>query len=296
MRFLLLAAMLMTEAPALTEPTAASPSSDAPAKSSLSDIVAKLDAGGRVELDRLGLVIERDTFTFEGETVEAVITRPSGAERSPGLVLVAGHMRSATDLLPQAVRFARAGFASIAVSQPGYGRSTGTADFAGPRTFAALHSATERFASRPFVDPERLGIYGYSRGALAAAELAARTDFFKASVLGGGIYDFRSAYEQIGLAGIKGNMDAEAGKSAEALAFRSPINDMAGLDGPVLIIHGEEDANAPLAQAKALDAKLTALQRDHQLLIIPAADHGLSMDAIIGPATRFFSEQLLKKP
>lgn len=296
MRFLLLAASLMTQAQTLPEPTSESRPPAARAVSSLSDIVAKLDAAGRVELDRLGLVIERDTFTYEGETVEAVITRPSGTERSPGLVLVPGHMRSATDLLPQAVRFARAGFASIAVSQPGYGRSTGTADFAGPKTFAVLRAATERFASGPFVDPERLGIYGYSRGALAAAELASRTDFFKASVLGGGIYDFRSAYEQIGLAGIKANMDAEAGRSEEALAFRSPINDMAGLDGPVLIVHGEEDANAPLAQAKALDSKLTALQRDHQLLIIPAAAHGLSMDAIIGPATSFFSEQLLKKP
>lgn len=296
MRFLLLAASLMTQAQTLPEPTSESRPPAARAVSSLSDIVAKLDAAGRVELDRLGLVIERDTFTYEGETVEAVITRPSGTERSPGLVLVPGHMRSATDLLPQAVRFARAGFASIAVSQPGYGRSTGTADFAGPKTFAVLRAATERFASGPFVDPERLGIYGYSRGALVAAELASRTDFFKASVLGGGIYDFRSAYEQIGLAGIKANMDAEAGRSEEALAFRSPINDMAGLDGPVLIVHGEEDANAPLAQAKALDSKLTALQRDHQLLIIPAAAHGLSMDAIIGPATSFFSEQLLKKP
>ena len=227
--------------------------------------------------------------------VEAVVTRPAGTAPHPGLLLVPGHTRTAIDMLPLSVRFARAGFATIAVSQPGYGGSTGPADFAGPRTFAALRAAAERFAREPYVDAAHMGIYGYSRGALAAAELAARTDLFKAAVLGGGIYDFRAAYDQVSLAGIRANMASEAGLGDAAVRFRSPILDMAGLDGPVLIIHAAEDGNAPPAQAMMLDARLTALGRAHELLMIPGRDHALSVADIVVPATAFFTRNLIER-
>lgn len=256
------------------------------------DLKAEIERNGRVELPSMGLVAERFDFDFDGGRIEALLVRPASSNPRPGLVLVPGHSRTAFDMLPMAVRFARAGFATVAVSQPGYGGSSGPADFAGPRTFAAIQAAAERFARQPFVDPSRLGIYGYSRGALAAASLAARTDLFKASVFGGGIYDFRTAYDQVGLAGIRANMEAEAGLSDEAVRARSPIHDMAGLDGPVLIIHGDQDSNAPPAQARALDERLTALGREHQLILVPGGGHGLSLSDVALPAIEFFTRIL----
>lgn len=267
----------------------------APARMQASDIEAQLDKAGKVELPGMGLVIERADFELAGSSVEAIITRPAADGKRAGLLLIAGHSRKAADLLPQMVRLARAGFATMAVSQPGYGKSTGPADFAGPRTFAALKTAAERFAGAPFVDADRMGVYGYSRGALAAAELAARTDLFKASVLGGGIYDFKSAHDQVALPGIKANMEAEAGLDDEAVKFRSPIEDVAGLDGPVLIVHGAEDRNAPLAQARALADRLKSVGREHELIVIPGRDHALSMADIILPAIEFFKRHLAAK-
>ena len=266
-----------------------------PAALTSADIAARLHATGRVELAGGQILIERYDFSHDGVPVEAVIVRPAGDARRPGLLLIPGHSRTAIDMLPASVRFARAGFATLAVSQPGYGGSAGPPDFAGPRTFAVLRDAAERFAREPYVDAARLGVYGYSRGALAAAELAARTDLFHASVFGGGIYDFRAAYAQVSLPGIRANMAAEAGLGAAAVRFRSPIRDMAGLDGPVLIVHGADDANAPPAQARALDARLTALHREHELLILPGRDHGLQVADIIGPATAFFTRYLTGK-
>lgn len=176
------------------------------------DVVAQLREQGRVTLAGGQVIVERYDFQWQGANVEAVVTRPAAAAgRVPGLLLIPGHGRTAVDMLPQAVRFARAGFASVAVSQPGYGGSAGPADFAGPRTFEVLQAAAERFAAEPFVDPRRLGIYGYSRGALAAAELATRTDLFRASVVGGGIYDFRAAYDQIELEGIRAKHGGRGG-------------------------------------------------------------------------------------
>jgi dipeptidyl aminopeptidase/acylaminoacyl peptidase len=278
---------------ALLAPAAASAQPPAPLQAA--DIAARLRESGRVEIAGGQILIERYDFDRDGAHVEAVVTRPAGAAPYPGLLLVPGHTRTAIDMLPLSVRFARAGFATVAASQPGYGGSTGPTDFAGPRTFAALREAAERFAREPWVDAAHLGIYGYSRGALAAAELAARTDLFRAAVLGGGIYDFRTAYDQVALPGIRENMAAEAGLSDEAVRFRSPIRDMEGLDGPVLIIHGAEDGNAPPAQARALDARLTALGREHELLILPGRDHGLPVADIVVPATAFFTRHLIER-
>lgn len=258
----------------------------------IADIQAQLENSGKVELVASGVLIERANFEHQGSQVEAIVVRPATAGTKAALLLVPGHSRTAIDMLPQAIRFARAGFATIAVTQPGYGGSTGPADFVGPTTFAVLEAAAKRFAAESYVDPARMGVYGYSRGALAAAELAARTDLFHAAVLGGGIYDFQAAYDQIGLAGIKANMEAEAGLDPDAVRFRSPIHDMDGLDGPVLIIHGTEDANAPPAQATALADRLKALGREHQLILVPGKDHALGMTDIVLPAVEFFRRHL----
>lgn len=263
-----------------------------PQRLQLDEIKTRIEQQGRVELPASGLVIERAGFENGGATVEAVVTRPSGEGRHPALLLIPGHARTAFDMLPQAIRFARAGFATMAVSQPGYGGSTGPADFVGPRTFAALEAAAGRLAAAPYADPARLGVYGYSRGALAAAQLATRTDFFKASVLGGGIYDFRAAYDQVQIEGIKANMAAEAGLGADAVRFRSPIEDVKGLDGPVLIVHGAEDANAPPAQATALAERLRREGVEHELVIVPGKGHALGMDDVVTPAAAFFARHL----
>jgi len=281
-RFLALAAFALASIGAAAQ---------APHPLQAADIEARLRESGRLQLSG-NIVIERYDFVGETGRIEAVVTRPTDTARHPALLLIPGHSRTAYDMLAAAVRFARAGFATVSVSQPGYGGSAGPADFAGPRTFAALVAAVQRFAAEPYVNAARMGVFGYSRGALAAAELAARTDFFHAAVLGGGVYDFRTAYRQVGLAGIRENMVAEAGLGAAAVRFRSPIRDMAGLDGPVLIVHAAEDANAPPAQALALDRRLTALHREHELLMLPGRDHGLPVADLVGPATIFFARHL----
>ena len=266
-------------------PGSAQPPGDA------ASIRARVEAEGEVRLGGGRVIVSRYTFRHGEGEVEAVLTRSSGGGARPGIVLVPGYSRTAWDMLPVAVRLDREGFATVAVTQPGFGGSTGPADFVGPRTYAALLAAAERFAAEPFVDRARLGVYGYSRGGLAAAQLAARTDLFRAAVLGGGIYDFAAAYRQVPV-GIAANMLAEAGAGDEAARFRSPIHDMAGLDGPVLVVHGELDESASPEQARALARRLAELGRPHELVIVPGAGHALGLDAIMGPAIPFLRRHL----
>ncbi|HYJ30537.1 MAG TPA: alpha/beta fold hydrolase [Allosphingosinicella sp.] len=254
-------------------------------------IRARVEAEGEVRIGGGRLIVARYGFRHGEGDVEAVIVRPAAPGPHAGIVMVPGYSRTAWDMLPVALRLAREGFATVAVTQPGFGGSTGPADFVGPRTFAVMLAAAERFAAEPFVDRGRLGVYGYSRGGLAAAQLAARTDLFKAAVVGGGVYDFEAAYRQVPR-WIAANMRAEAGTGAEAIRFRSPIHDMSGLDGPILIVHGAEDDRASPDQARALARRLATLGREHELVIVPGRGHGIGLAEIMGPAVPFFRRHL----
>ena len=247
---------------------------------------SRVESQGEIRLGD-GVLVRR----YGTGQVEAVLTVPAGRGRHPGVVLVPGYDRSAWDMQSLALRLAEAGFATVAVSQPGFGGSAGPADFSGPGTYAALLALSERFAAEPFVDRTRLGIYGFSRGGLAAAQLAARTDLFRATVLAAGIYDFAAAFDEAP-PGIRLHMLAEAGNSPEAIRFRSPIHDMAGLDGPVLILHGAADERAPPGQARALERRLAAFGREHQLVLFPDAGHRVDAARTVALLTSFFRRHL----
>ena len=55
--------------------------------------------------------------------------------------------------------------------------------------------------------------------------------------------------------GERGQIEQGNGRWADGSSGRAPgQSDTASIAGPVLILHGEGDANAPLAQARALEA------------------------------------------
>lgn len=260
------------------------------------EVTARLEKDGHVEVGRGTIRIEKFDFMHDGANVEAILVRPTAPGHHPGLVMIPGHSRSAPDYLPLAVRFAREGLACLAISQRGYGRSAGEPDCVGPKTIAALQAGLDRFAQDPNVDPDRIGVLGYSRGALAAAILATQSDRVKAAVLAGGIYDFQAAYQSITLDGIRQNMEKEAGLGDDAARARSPIARMDRLQGPVLILHGAKDQNAPVSQAESLRDRLQALGKAHEVVIYPDRDHDIGMPNLIAAATGFLRKALQVGP
>lgn len=124
---------------------------------------------------------------------------------------------------------------------------------------AAAKAGLSRWRAEAYVDSARWGVFGYSRGAIAASLLAVTDTTMKAAVLGGGIYDLRRAYGEISDEAIRANMKAEIGPSDSALVARSSLPQMAALRCPVLIIHGAMDTNAPVNQAYAFRDRLQAL-------------------------------------
>lgn len=287
--------MIVTSALFLFTVFTTSPSEAVQQPINLEDITKQLDAKGQVALTQFDITLPRFDYPCAGDTVEAITFRPSKEGRYPGVLLIPGFSRSARDYIPMGIRLAREGIASVAVTQRGFGKSTGKPDFVGPKTIQSLDAGFQKFAKEPYVDTKRLGVFGYSRGAMAASLLAVNRSDLKAAVFAAGIYDLRQAYDEIKFAAIRENMEQEAGLSPEAVAARSSLTKMGKLDCPVLILHGEKDENAPVTQAKELAKKLKSLGKEHELKLFPDRDHDLGRQNLNDATIAFFKKKLFEQ-
>jgi len=262
------------------------------AQENSAEIVAKGIRGeGCAALDAAGARACRYDYTVDDHRVEALLFRPSSSTPVAGILLIPGYQRTAWNLIPLGIRLAQEGFASVAVTQPGFGESQGPPDFVGPKTLKVLTAGYKKLQNEAFVNPRRMGLYGYSRGAMAASLLALTLDDLRAAVFGAGVYDFRKAYDDSTLPGIRENMKAETGMTPDAIRERSSILRMESLKCPVLILHGERDKNVPVSQALLLRDRLTALHKDFEIKLFPDREHSIGPQ-VITLSVDFFQRKL----
>jgi pimeloyl-ACP methyl ester carboxylesterase len=192
-----------------------------------------------------------------GRKVELVLVpaqRDTG--RGPGVFVIHGHGSHARHSIRSARHLSVRGYSVAIVSMPGYGQSAGPSDFMGPATSAAAAAALEHFRQSGKVDPQRIVVWGQSRGATVAAGLAARDARLRGVILQSGIYDLWATYRGTGLPGFQEAIVAEAGKDSAAWRDRSPILIADQVKVPVLILHGERDGQVPIEQAHAMAARI----------------------------------------
>ena len=131
-------------------------------------------------------------------------------------------------------------------------------------------------AERPYIDSERVGIYGWSGGGYASTHaILSYPDFYKVAVSGAGNHDPRT-YLPIWGESYQGDTDDahyEAGSNAH----------LAGnLKGNLFLIHGALDDNVHPGNTYAVVDALIKADKDFDLLILPNAAHGP------GEATGYF--------
>lgn len=253
-------------------------------------VLDTLEKEGCVTLDAVKVC--KAGYTAGGNKVEAISFQPPGSGPFPGLLLIPGYQRSATDYIFLGRILAQRGFASLAVTQPGFGKSEGKPDYVGPATLAALAKGFKQFQQRAYVDPKRMGIFGYSRGGMAASLLAVRLKDVRAGVFGAGMYDFKKGYDEIKIEGIRENMAAESGMTKKAIEERSSILRMKNLHCPVLILHGEKDENTPVSQALLLQERLTKLKKDFEIKLFPNAEHSIPTNEWLPLVIDFLNRRL----
>jgi dipeptidyl-peptidase-4 len=130
---------------------------------------------------------------------------------------------------------------------------------------AVIKQLAERF---PYIDAERVGIYGVSGGGYATAHaMFTYPDVFKVGVSDAGNHDQR-AYLQVWGETFNGPEEGtNYTDAANALLAKN-------LKGKLLLMHGDMDINvSPYLTMQVVDALIKA-NKDFDLLIVPNAGHG----------------------
>lgn len=216
-----------------------------------------------------------------GSQVELIVEYPRGAGLRPAVMLMHGHQME--EPRPGAAWAINAGYfravnamgyVAAAVSMPGYGKSDGPPDFCGPRSQAAVRAGLEQLRRMPGVDPGRIALCGWSRGAIVSSMVAAAEPDLRALVLAAGAYDLEDERSFV-LEGIRTVYLEEAGASREAALDRSALHNAHRIKVPTLILHGAEDERASVKPAIALHRRLQELDCPVKLVLFANSGHFL---------------------
>jgi dipeptidyl aminopeptidase/acylaminoacyl peptidase len=124
-------------------------------------------------------------------------------------------------------------------------------------------------ATRPWMDLDRVGMFGHSGGGFATARAMLEfPEVYKVGVAESGNHDNRF-YHASWAEAYDGRLDGDA----EAHLANTGLADR--LQGKLLLIHGEMDDNVNPHLTLRLVDRLIAANRDFDLLIVPGAEHGL---------------------
>jgi dipeptidyl-peptidase 4 len=158
-------------------------------------------------------------------------------------------------------------------------------------------TAIKQLAARhPYIDIERVGIYGHSGGGFASTDAILRyPDFFKVAVSTSGNHDNRS-YNIYWAEKYQGLLARDTLKKTDN--FEGSANKtLAGhLKGKLLLMHGDMDDNVhPAMTLQVVDALIKA-NKAFDMLILPDMDHSVTQDPyVIRRTWDYFVQHLLGK-
>lgn len=126
--------------------------------------------------------------------------------------------------------------------------------------------------SHPYLDLERVGIYGHSAGGYASTRaILMFSEFYKVAVSSAGNHDHRLDKANW----VERYMGLPVG---EHYHEQSNVTQAHRLQGKLLLMHGETDENVhPASTLQVVDALIKA-NKDFDLLILPNRPHGMGAD------------------
>lgn len=150
----------------------------------------------------------------------------------------------------------------------------------GGLTYSDIIDGARWAVKEGIADPKHMCIVGWSFGGYAALLGATRNgDLFRCAVSIAGVSDLKLLETQVGYF-IGGAIAREQiGTDSSKLKADSPRNHAAEVSIPLLMIHGDNDAQVNVDQSAAMDKALTRAGKAHEYILIEGADHQMSRES-----------------
>jgi dipeptidyl aminopeptidase/acylaminoacyl peptidase len=221
----------------------------------------------------------------DGLEVTGWLYRPAGPPPWPTMIHLHGGPEAQerpvyNSLFQSLVAAEIAVFAPNVRGSTGFGRSFVTADDRAGRYGAIedVAAAVRHLVDTGVSDPARIGCMGRSYGGyLTLAALVRHPDLFAVGIDVCGMADFETFYEHTEprIAAAAMSKYGHPVEDAELLRDLSPIHRMDDLRAPLLVVHGDEDTNVPLEEARQVVDALAARGVEHRFLLFEGEGHDL---------------------
>ena len=138
-----------------------------------------------------------------------------------------------------------------------------------------LMAAVDSVCQRDYVDPNRVGIHGYSYGGFMTSWTVGHSRRFGAAVVGAPCTNLFTMYgtSDIGVSFGEPQWGGSVMDSPEKLLARSPITYAEKVTTPVLLLHGEADARCPVAQSEEYFVALKRQGKTVEFVRFPGCNH-----------------------
>ena len=155
-------------------------------------------------------------------------------------------------------------------------------------------TAIKQLAARyPFIDADRVGIFGHSGGGFASTDAMLRyPDFFKVAVSGAGNHDNRS-YNIYWAEKYQGMMKKDTVRKTDNFENSANKSMAKNLKGHLMLMHGDMDDNVHPANTVQLIDELEKANKAFDLVWAPNRNHGLNEPYFIRRRWDYFVEHLL---
>jgi dipeptidyl aminopeptidase/acylaminoacyl peptidase len=164
----------------------------------------------------------------------------------------------------------------------------------GGEDYLDLMAVLDTAVERPYVDPQRTGIWGYSYGGYMTAWAIGHTQRFKAAVCGAPCFDLASMYGTSDISHAWGPYEwgGSPHEASEAFAAHSPSTFAHRTTTPTLIVQGEADDRCPIGQGEQMFVALKQAGCEVEFARYPGGAHAMLR---VGPPSHRadFLERLL---